>query len=153
SPNVNTDEADFTVAGGKLLFGLTAIKGLGRGAAEEISRARKAKGPFRDIFDFCERIDLKVVSRSAIERLIKAGAFDGFGARRAQLMHVLGGALQAAGALQEDLRIGQRNFFDVFDGGGSEPSQPAGLPDVPEWPATEKLKNEKEALDFYFSSH
>jgi DNA polymerase-3 subunit alpha len=153
APSINTDEADFTVAGGRLLFGLTAIKGLGRGAAQEIVRARGDKGPFKDIYDFCERIDLKVVSRAAIEKLIKAGAFDCFGARRAQLLHVLGGALQAAGELQQDLRIGQKNFFDVFESSGPEPVRGTALPDVPEWPATEKLKNEKEALDFYFSSH
>src|SRR5262249_60779555 len=89
-PNINTAEVAFTVDGGKLLFGLTAIKGLGRGAAEEIVRARREKGPFKDIYDFCERIDLKLVSRAAIEKLIKAGAFDCFGARRSHLMHVLG---------------------------------------------------------------
>src|SRR5439155_1305179 len=96
-PDVNAGEADFTVAGGKILFGLTAIKGVGRGASEEVVRARREKGPFKDIFDFCERVDLKVVSRAAIEKLIKAGAFDAFGARRAQLWHVLPRALQAAG--------------------------------------------------------
>jgi DNA polymerase-3 subunit alpha len=152
APNINTGEPDFTVADGGILFGLVAIKGLGRGAAEEIVRARKEKGPFKDIFDFCERIDLKIVSRAAIDRLIKAGAFDCFGARRSQLLHVLGGALQAAGELQEDRRHGQRNFFEVFDG-TSQADATHSLPDVPEWPATEKLKNEKEALDFYFSSH
>jgi DNA polymerase-3 subunit alpha len=154
APDVNAGEADFTVASGKLLFGLTAIKGLGRGAAEEIVRARTEKGPFKDIFDFCERIDLKIVSRAAMERLIKAGAFDCFGARRAQLMHVLPGALQAAGELQQDRRHGQRNFFDVFDSSAPEQAaSAAGLPDIPEWLVPEKLKNEKEALDFYISSH
>jgi DNA polymerase-3 subunit alpha len=154
SPDVNAGEADFTVVGGKLLFGLTAIKGLGRGAAEEIVRERTRNGPFKDFFDFCERVDLKIVSRAAIERLIKAGAFDSFGVRRAQLMHVLPGALQAAGELQQDRRHGQRNFFDVFDTGTAEPGSAAlQYPDIPEWPIPEKLKNEKEALDFYISSH
>src|SRR5438034_3650982 len=69
APDVNAGEVEFTVAGGKILFGLTAIKGLGRGAAEAIVRARTEKGPFQDIFDFCERIDLKLVPRAAIERL------------------------------------------------------------------------------------
>jgi DNA polymerase-3 subunit alpha len=153
-PDVNAGDVEFTVAGGKILFGLTAIKGLGRGAATEIVRARGEKGPFKDIFNFCERIDLKTVTRAAIERLIKAGAFDGFGARRAQLWHVLPRALQSAGELQQDRRHGQRNFFEALDGGPAEPGGAAeALPDVPEWPSAEKLKNEKEALDFYFSSH
>ncbi|HEV3115805.1 MAG TPA: DNA polymerase III subunit alpha, partial [Gemmataceae bacterium] len=153
-PNINSSEVEFAVAEGHILFGLTAIKGVGRGAAEEIVRARRERGPFKDLFDLCERVDLKIVPRSALERLIKAGAFDCLGARRAQWMHVLPQALQAAGELQQDRRFGQGNFLDVFAGGDSEPAAvSATLPDIPEWPDSEKLKNEKEALDFYFSSH
>lgn len=154
-PDINAGDVEFTVAGGKILFGLTAIKGLGRGAAEEIVRARQEGGPFKNIFDFCERVDLKVVPRAAVEKLIKAGAFDGFGGNRAQLMHVVPGALQAAGELQEDRRHGQRNFFEVLETNGSSPASSAGpvLPDIPEWSNSEKLKNEKEALDFYITSH
>lgn len=153
APDVNSGDADFTVAGGQILFGLTAIKGVGRGAAEEIARRRLEKGPFRDVFDFCERIDLKIVSRAAIERLIKAGALDCFGARRAQLWHILPRALQAAGDLQQDRRVGQKNFFDVLSNVIEQASGVEALPDIPEWADSEKLKNEKEALDFYFSSH
>src|SRR5262249_43818634 len=153
-PDVNSCEMEFAVAGNKILFGLTAIKGVGRTAAQEILRARREHGPFKDLFDFCERIDLRVVPRTAIEKLIKAGALDSFGARRAQWMHVLPRALQAAGELQQDRRSGQRNFLDAFEGSLAE-SVPATqvLPDIPEWSDSEKLKNEKEALDFYFSSH
>jgi DNA polymerase-3 subunit alpha len=154
APNVNAGEIDFSVAEGKILFGLTAIKGVGRGAAEEIVRARRDRGPFKDLFDLCERIDLKIVPRAAIERLIKAGALDCFGARRAQWMHVLSQALQAAGEIQQDRRFGQTNFLDVFAGAnGDSAPVAASLPDIPEWSDSEKLKNEKEALDFYFSSH
>jgi len=154
APNVNAGEIDFSVAEGKILFGLTAIKGVGRGAAEEIVRARRERGPFKDLFDLCERIDLKIVPRAAIERLIKAGALDCFGARRAPWMHVLPQALQAAGEIQQDRRFGQTNFLDVFAGAnGDSAPVAASLPDIPEWSDSEKLKNEKEALDFYFSSH
>jgi DNA polymerase-3 subunit alpha len=153
-PDINAGEVAFTVAKDKILFGLTAIKGVGRGAGEEIVRCRRERGLYKDLFDFCERVDLKLVPRSAIERLIKAGAFDSFGARRSQWMYVLPKALQAAGELQQDRRAGQRNFLDLAAGSSSEPSQiSAALPDIPEWPSNEKLKNEKEALDFYFSSH
>jgi DNA polymerase-3 subunit alpha len=153
-PDVNAGEPDFTVHDGKIIFGLTAIKGLGRGAAEEISRARAAKGPFRDLFDFCERLDLKVVPRLAIERLIKAGAFDRSG-RRAALMLALPNALQSAGELQQDRKRGQMNFFDMLEANGDGTTESAieQLPDVPEWADSERLKYEKEALDFYFSSH
>jgi DNA polymerase III subunit alpha len=152
-PDVNTCEPDFTVKDGKILFGLTAIKGLGRGAAGDIVRARQEGGPFKDFFDFCERIDSHVVSRAAIEKMIKAGAFDAFG-RRAQLWAVLPHAIQAASELQEDRRRGQRNLFDAFGEEGPAPAAPAvQLPDLPEWPEKERLLNEKEALDFYLSSH
>jgi DNA polymerase-3 subunit alpha len=152
-PDVNTCEPDFTVKDGKILFGLTAIKGLGRGAAGDIVRARQEGGPFKDFFDFCERIDSHVVSRAAIEKMIKAGAFDAFG-RRSQLWAVLPHAIQAASELQEDRRRGQRNLFDAFGEDGPAPAAPAvQLPDLPEWPENERLLNEKEALDFYLSSH
>jgi DNA polymerase-3 subunit alpha len=153
-PNVNTDYPNFTVEEGKLLFGLVAVKGLGRGAAEEIVRARQEKGPFKDFFDFCERIDLKIVTRTAIERLVKAGAFDCLGANRSQLWDVLPRALQAAGEVQQDRRHGQGSLFEVIEGTGSAESPAAeALPDLPEWPTADKLRYEKEALDFYVSSH
>jgi DNA polymerase-3 subunit alpha len=152
-PDVNAGEVVFTVQDGKILFGLTAIKGVGRGAAAEIVRAREAMGPFRDLFDFCERLDVKAVPRTAIERLIKAGAMDCFGARRRQLMEALGAALQAASELQQDRRRGQGNLFGDAAAPTEDGRSAVPLPDVPEWSATEKLRHEKEALDFYFSSH
>jgi DNA polymerase-3 subunit alpha len=150
-PDINAGEVDFSVEGGQIHFGLIAIKGLGRGAALDVVRTRREGGPYRDLFDFCERIDLRVVSRAAIERLIKAGALDHFG-RRAQLMHVLPRALQAAVERQQDRRQGQKGLFESSDTAGEEATAEA-LPDIPEWSDSEKLKNEKEALDFYFSSH
>jgi DNA polymerase-3 subunit alpha len=149
-PDINRSDSEFTVADGKILFGLTAIKGVGRGAAEAIVRARGAGGPFRDLFDLCERLDPKVVSRVALERLIKAGALDCFGAHRAQLMHLLQRALQAASEVQQDRRAGQ---LSLFEASADKPAPLVALVDVPEWPEGEKLKYEKEALDFYFSSH
>jgi DNA polymerase-3 subunit alpha len=151
-PNINTGDIEFTVADGKIVFGLCAIKGVGRGCCAEIVRARQEKGPFKDIFDFCERVDLKIVQRAAVEKLIKAGAFDCFDARRAQLWAVLPGALQVAQEVQQDRRKGQGGLFDAAGDADGEAS-PTSLPDIPEWPNNEKLKYEKEALDFYFSSH
>lgn len=157
APDINKGDMEFTVVDGKIVFGLTAIKGVGRSAAGAIVEARQAGGPFKDFFDFCERIDLKAVSRAAIERLIKAGALDSFG-HRAQLMHVLPRALQAASEAQKDRRQGQRNLFDTFASAAetlaeASPTVAESLPDVPEWSHSEKLRHEKEALDFYFSSH
>jgi DNA polymerase-3 subunit alpha len=160
-PDVNRGEGLFTVRDGQIVFGLVAIKGLGHGAAEEIVRARTEKGPFKDLFDFCERVDTKVVQRAAIERLIKAGAMDAFAepfAHRAQLLAALPGAIQAAEGQQEDRKRGQRSIFDLMEAdgeanGNGAPREATPLPSVPRWSNTEQLKNEKEALDFYFSSH
>jgi DNA polymerase-3 subunit alpha len=155
APSVNASDAEFTVDdAGRIVFGLTAIKGVGRGAAEEVVRARGEGGPYRDLFDFCERVDGKVVTKAALEKLVKAGAFDCFGVHRALALHLTPRALQAASERQNDLRVGQRS---LFDGGGTEEAPAAvaaeALPEVPAWPEAEKLKYEKEVLDFYFSSH
>jgi len=153
-PDVNASESNFSVRDGQIVFGLTAIKGVGRGAANEIVRVRAGGGPYRDLFDFCERVDLKGVPRAAIERLIKAGACDGFG-KRAQLMHSLPRAIQAAAEMQQDRRAGQLSLFGVSEDSNGAPMavRSIDLPDIPEWADNEKLKYEKESLDFYFSSH
>jgi DNA polymerase-3 subunit alpha len=156
APNINLSESSFSVAGGKIVFGLAAIKGCGRQATEAIVRARNEGGPFKDLFDFCARVDVKQVTQAAMERLIKAGAFDCFGAHRAQLTHVLPRALQSAKERQSDAKKGQMNLFDA--GGADSTASTNGavddhLPDVAPWPETELLKYEKEVLDFYFSSH
>lgn len=162
-PDVNEGEPDFTVKAGKIVFGLTAIKGLGRGAAQEILRERLEHGPYKDLFDFCERVDHRQVPKAGIERMIKAGAFDKVGhGRRAALFEALGRAMQSANLAQEDRRHGQRNLFEVMEGAAAEPNgngsangkEPVeGLRSIPEWSPSERLKHEKESLDFYISSH
>jgi DNA polymerase-3 subunit alpha len=154
-PDVNRGMADFDVVNNRIIFGLTAIKGLGRGAAQEVVRAREAGGTFKDLFDFCERIDRRIVPKAAVEKMIQAGAFDAFGRRSAQFAAVTK-AYQSADERAAEKRRGQKSFLDLFegvgvDGGGERVNH--GLPDVPEWPETERLKFEKEALDFYISSH
>ncbi|HXD85132.1 MAG TPA: DNA polymerase III subunit alpha [Urbifossiella sp.] len=156
-PDINRGMADFDVVNNRILFGLTAIKGLGRGAANEIVRARMESGPFKDLYDFAERVDRRIVPKSAVERLVMAGAFDAFGRRSAHFAAVAK-AYQSADERASDRRRGQKNIFDMFaadaaDDGGPADSPDPGLPDIPEWPDTEKLKFEKEALDFYMSSH
>ncbi|MGL6073225.1 MAG: DNA polymerase III subunit alpha [Fimbriiglobus sp.] len=159
-PDVNKGQPDFTVVNQRIVFGLTAIKGLGRGAAEEIVHAREKHGKFRDLFDFCEKVDNRVVTKAAMEKLIKAGAMDCFGAnKRAACFMVLPRALQAAETKADDRKRGQTNMFDLVS--EDDPEHPSSLPrgfgesvpDAPEWPEIEKLKYEKEALDFFISSH
>ncbi len=157
SPDVNRGLADFDVQNNRIIFGLTAIKGLGRGAAEEIVRARQQGGKFKDLFDFCERVDRRIVPKSAVEKMVMAGAFDSFGKRAAHFSAVAK-AYQAADERALDRRRGQKSFLDIMDSSDDGDTPPdarpdRGLPDVPEWTDTEKLKFEKEALDFYMSSH
>jgi DNA polymerase-3 subunit alpha len=158
-PDVNASEPAFTVRGGKIVFGLLAVKGVGRSAADEVVRARTEGGPFRDLFDFCQRVDPRIINRATIERLVKAGAFDAFTGHRAQLVHLLPRALQAAAEHHSDRRAGQRNLFEAAAGGGANgngnghAADEVALPAVEPWPESEKLKYEKEVLDFYFSSH
>jgi DNA polymerase-3 subunit alpha len=150
-PDVNASHGDFTVANGKIHFGLAAIKGCGDAAAAAIVKARK-NGPFRDLFDFCERLDPAVVNRSSVESLIKAGAFDSTGAKRAQLAAVLERAMQTGAAAVADRRSGQKGLFAEAE--EAAPAAPgAGLPNIPELDSKDKLLQEKEVLGFYLTSH
>jgi DNA polymerase III subunit alpha len=162
APDINKGQPDFDVVNGKIVFGLTAIKGLGRGAAEEIVRVREKGGPYRDLFDFCERVDTRNVKQAQIEKVIKAGAMDCFGKNKRNAMHLsVGRAMQSADGKADDRRRGQKNMFDMFGGedDGAADERPGALPmgeslpDVTEWPELERLKFEKEVLDFYMSSH
>jgi DNA polymerase-3 subunit alpha len=151
-PDVNRSDVDFSVAEGKIHFALSAIKGCGGGAAEAIVHARQVAGPFRDLFNFCERLDPTECNRSTIETLIKAGACDSFGAKRSQLLAVLDRAMQAGAAALSDRRSGQRNLFaDVADETVAAPV--LTLPDIPEIDERQRLLMEKEVLGFYLSSH
>jgi len=150
-PDVNTSDVDFSVRDGKIYFALSAIKGCGGAAGEAIVAARKKRGPFKDLFDFCERVDVTQCNKSAIETLIKAGAMDSFGARRAQLAAAIERALQSGQSALKDRRSGQKSLFgDVQE---ERESPVVSLPDIPEYPEKERLLLEKEVLGFYLSSH
>lgn len=151
APDVNKSQGDFSVADGRIYFGLAAIKGCGGPAAAAIVKTRQTDGPFRDIFDFCERVDPSAVNRAAIESLIKAGAFDSLGGRRAQFAAVLERALQAGAAALADRKSGQKGLFGEDD---DEPATAqAALPDIPEWDQRTRLNGEKEVLGYYLTSH
>ena len=151
-PDVNSSDSDFAVAEGKILFGLSAIKGCGSGAAEAIAAERRAGGRFNGLFDFCERIDPAMVNRAAVETLIKAGAFDSFGAKRAQLAKVVDRAMQAGASAAADRRSGQMALFGADEDDDTDQAK-ADLPKLPEWDDRDKLAKEKEVLGFYLSSH
>ncbi|NLE36535.1 MAG: DNA polymerase III subunit alpha [Pirellulaceae bacterium] len=151
-PDVNQSHEDFAVRDGKILFGMSAIKGCGVAAAEAIRNEREKNGPYRSIFDFCERLDPSTVNRSAVETLIKAGAFDSLGARRAAQFAVVERAIQSGAAAATDRRRGQKGLFDDIDEADSA-STAVNLPDLPEWDERDKLSKEKEVLGFYLTSH
>ncbi len=157
-PDVNESDEDFTVVYreqdgrrvGSIRFGLAAISGVGRGAVEAIIAARREGGAFRDLFDFCERVDLGRVNRSVLETLIKAGAFDSSGAMRRALVEVLDEAIQMGQAAQRDRASGQGSLF-----GGPAEAAAAPPPRIgnAEWSDTEMLAYEKAALGLYITKH
>ena len=149
-PDVNESEADFTVVGDKIRFGLAAVKGVGERAVEAIVAARQA-GRFRSIFHFCETVDLTAVNRAVVECLVKCGAMDSSGARRSQLAAVLDKALSAGAQAQNDRRKGQMNFFAAI--AAEAPPEAEALPDIPEWSESHLAQAEKESLGFYVKHH
>ena len=152
-PSVNTSGVEFEVEDGKILFAMSAIKGCGQSAAEAIVEQRNDGGAFRDLFDFCERVDASRCSRSSIESLIKAGAMDCFNGNRAQITALLDRALQSGAAALADKKSGQKSLFGGDDSDESEEMEAVQYPNLPEWEEREKLVAEKEVLGFYLSSH
>jgi len=150
-PDVNTSKRLYSVADGKIVYALSAIKSCGDWAADQIVAAREKGGKFRDLFDFCERVDNRACNRAAIESLIKAGAFDSMGYKRSQLLQCVETALKAGQGAAEEAARGQGSLF----GNDDEPEMavPRGLPTIPEWTDKEKSLYEKEVLGFYLTSH
>jgi DNA polymerase-3 subunit alpha len=151
-PDVNRSEEEFTVQEGRIVFGLAAIKGCGGAAAEAIVAARRRGGPFRDLFDFCERVDSGAVSRATLECLIQAGAMDSFGLRRSQLCALIDRAVQSAQTRAADRKSGQKSLFGGLEE-ASAASAPVAAPPLEEWPERERAQKEKEVLGFYLTSH
>jgi DNA polymerase-3 subunit alpha len=151
-PDVNTCRREFTVDGDSVRFGLAAVKGVGAKAVDAIVEARAADGPFRDLFDFCERVDLRAVNRATIEALIRCGAFDSMGAHRAAMMAAVEDAIAAGQQSAQLRRSGQMSFLDIM-GEAERPAAAASFPDVRPWSEAELLAAEKETLGFYVTSH
>ena len=153
-PCVNESGHDFAIIKDSVVrFGLSAIKGVGGKAVESIVAARDEQGEFTSIFDFCDKVDSRVVNKAVLETLIKAGAMDCFGAKRAQLMAVLDKAMQAAQQAQRDRQRKQMTFFDAFQAEQAAQEGDMSLPDVEEFAERDRLMGEKETLGFYWSGH
>jgi len=156
-PDVNRSHWKFTVAkapDGQLgiLFGLGAVKTVGQGAVDAIIRERK-NGAYRDIFDFCRRIDTSECNKRVVESLIKAGAFDGMGGNRPQLLAVFESAMDANSSLRKQTVDGQISLFDMAFGGAPLVQENHTLPNLPDYPLRQRLALEKEIAGVYITGH
>jgi DNA polymerase-3 subunit alpha len=137
--------------GYKIRFGLSAVKNVGGNAIGTIVEARK-EGHFKGIFDFCEKVDMRLLNKRVMESLIKSGAMDSLG-RRAQLMDALDKAMEQAQKTARDRDAGQHGLFGIFEESGPAESAAERLPNVPDWDESVRLANEKEILGFWISGH
>lgn len=151
-PDVNESEARFTVVDKNIRFGLAAIKNVGGFAIVSLVDSRKENGKFVSLYDFCERVDLRLVNKRVVESLIKSGAFDLFGVARSRLMSVVDRALAIGQQVQKDRLSGQISLFDTPGSAGFN-SGSNDYPEMPEWHEGKLLAFEKEVLGFYISGH
>ena len=150
APDINVSDANFTPHGSAIRFGLAAVKNVGHNAIESIIAARTKLGRFTSIYEFCEKVDLRLLNKRVLESLIKSGAMDSLG-RRGQLMAVLDKAIEGAQKTQRDAESGQHGLFGVFQ--DEVHTHDDKLPDTPDWDEHVRLANEKEILGFFISGH
>jgi DNA polymerase-3 subunit alpha len=150
-PDINVSDANFTPHGQAIRFGLAAVKNVGHNAIESIVAARKDLGRFKSIYEFCEKVDLRLLNKRVLESLIKSGAMDSLG-RRAQLMAVLDKAMDHAQKAQRDAESGQHGLFGVFQQEEADNHEDR-LPDIPDWDEHTRLSSEKEILGFFITGH
>jgi DNA polymerase-3 subunit alpha len=148
-PDVNRSEKLFTIADGHIVYGLLGIKGLGDSTADEIVRGRNGD-PYQNFMDFLTKVDIKLVGKAVIEKLIQTGAFDRLGVSRENLLGNLERAVEYALKQKEDKSIGQSSLFG--DTGENEYTD-FTFENFPETSRLEKLKIEKQLIGFYFSGH
>jgi DNA polymerase-3 subunit alpha len=149
-PDLNESQADFAVVGGRIRFGLAAVKNVGRKAVESMIEERERNGPFQGLLDFCRRIEGAKVNRRVLEGLIQCGAFDYMGIARSRLFVCLDDVLRITNTAQDP------NQLSIFASSWDEENGSSSLfeyPELEEWDVSIKLKREKEALGFYITGH
>lgn len=150
-PDINRCQYKFTVSEqGEIVYGLGAIKGAGEAALETIIEVRESGGRFKDLYDFCQRIDTRKVNRRVLEALLRSGSLDELGPNRASLMNALEPALHMA---EQHAETRERGQHDLFGATASAVTNFAPMPEIADWVLDEKLKGEKETLGFYLSGH
>lgn len=148
-PDINASNANFSVDGNAVRFGLAAVRNVGEQAILVMEQVRSEGGPFISLFDFCRRVSSKQINKRVLESLIKCGAFDSFGAKRSQLLDVMPQTLDAAARAQRDEESGQIGLFGDED----EDLMEISLPDIPEAELSQMLTWEKEITGFYITGH
>jgi len=152
-PDINSSMIDFSVIDGAILFGLQGIKNVGLAALENIIEERTKKGPFKDLLDFCKRVDLRTANKRVIESLICAGAFDSLPGNRAQQHHEVEHIIDFATAHKKNALTGQMDLFSMNKKTTSPEDELYSFQIRSEWPDKEKLEKEREVIGFYISSH
>jgi DNA polymerase III subunit alpha len=152
-PDVNASEFMFVAVEPRVIcYGLGAIKGVGQGACEAIADERRKGGAYKDLADFCRRVDATKLNRRVLEALILSGALDALAPNRASLMLQLPNAIKAAEQHLRDRQSGQNDMFGAMMGAAA-PVVQVDLPTAPEWPLEQKLQGERETLGHYLSGH
>ncbi len=164
-PDINESRLDFSVVDGKIRFGMAAIRGVGAGVIEVILEERAKGGPFKDLFDFCGRVDLKKINRRVLEALVKCGAFDSIGpehrpgnmgdicAARAALLAVIETAMERGARSQHDRAVGQSSLFGMMAAAAQEEVFDIVYPACEPWSDRVLLEFEKSLLGFYVTGH
>lgn len=152
-PDINSGRHAFFVNDdGKIVYGLGAIKGVGESAVINFVQEREQNGLFKDLFDFCARVDLHKVSRRTLEPLIRSGAMDGFGQSRATLLASINRAIKAADQQKKNASLGQHDLFGAVSSQDNE-SRVVDYVIQPESDDLTRLEGEKETLGMYLSGH
>lgn len=152
-PDINTSEVEFSITEGKILFGLQGIKNIGLTALGNIIAQRKKDGPFKDLLNLCQRIDLRTSNKRVLENLICAGALDKLPGTRAQKFHDLPNIIELALQYKEHKETGQMQLFNSALSSQNNEQQSYIFSNIPEWNNKEKLEKEKDVIGFYISAH
>ncbi|MCL4121289.1 UNVERIFIED_CONTAM: hypothetical protein GTU68_013926 [Idotea baltica] len=152
-PDINQGEVGFSVVKGKILFGLAAIKSVGKKAVERVIEDRSENGPFETLLDFCSRLDGVLSNKRSLEHFVKSGAFDWTKVARAELLERLDDVVKIAARVREAKNSPQIGLFDAANDGEPEDYKPINRKIRPEFPTSQRLRLEREALGFYLSGH
>lgn len=151
-PSVNESGKQFTVRQGKIRFGLLAIKNLGSGFIDRILSERRLNGPYTSLYSFCKRVHGRDFNRRAVESLIYSGALDGLGPGRRQMLQILPEIIGDIDSERHRNVEGQIGLFDLGAQSRTRDEGPA-MPDIPDFPAKERLRREKETIGVYVTGH